>query len=174
MKRTIIFLFILLVAKELNAQMILAPNKKFVSELDSSAYIVKEYPEISQSVLYARVKQYIVQTYNSPKTVLSENSPTSISIFGVETYNGLLVNHIFTYKIVFTFKESKVKIDVSLVSLEISEGRIVMGEVVIFDSHGKVRKIVKKLVESCNNTINGVINGVDTSIKNAGSTNDNW
>ncbi len=149
-----------------NAQFLLTPNG-FVDSLDTSkSYVVLNAADKSQQDLYIATKTYIISKYNSPKNVISENMPISLSIYGhkdiVAKTMGMPLEHSLNYKIVFTFKDGKIKVEPYIVSYTTSEGL----DIALFSKQGEIRKVTRKLHSAAQDYINDIVNSLYVSIEN--------
>ena len=165
MKKALLILF-LAICTNANAQFILT-STGFVDSLNAEKdYVVLELQNRTQEDLYVATKTFIVSTYNSPKNVISENMPTSISIFGmadiVAKTIGLPISDELTYKIVFTFKDGRIKIEPYMVSLRATASL----DVVLFNKKGEVRKVMQKHHAAVQNYINGIVKDFKNTINN--------
>lgn len=117
-----IFLFIILLvslgaqAQDKSVTFKLQPTGSFLSE-DGQEYIVVDFEGKSADELYSMVKSNVMSLYNNPDAVMSESDGNMISIYA---YNenmwvvsslgakGIYGGH---YKLVFRFKDGRVRID---------------------------------------------------------------
>lgn len=165
MKKALLILF-LAICTNANAQFILT-STGFVDSLNAEKdYVVLELQNRTKEDLYVATKTFIVSTYNSPKNVISENMPTSISIFGmadiVAKTIGIPTSNELTYKIVFTFKDGRIKIEPYMVSLKVMADL----DAVLFNKKGEVRKVMQKHHAAVQNYINGIVKDFKNSINN--------
>lgn len=110
MKRIITtLLFMLGVVCLSYAQYVVTPAGLTKSEPDGNDYFVIEVPGASQSELYTRTLQYITETYNSPKDVIS--SQVENETIAVTGSHKIFFGFDVLYKIVYKFKDGKVRYD---------------------------------------------------------------
>jgi len=116
MKTTLLFILLLSV-QFVNAQNSLELTPLGLTPVGNkeAKYIVFEKPG-SQQELYNCIKSFIVSRFQSPKDVMTENSPESIALNAVA--DGIIVKKGFgyldvntNYTIVFHFKDGKIRVD---------------------------------------------------------------
>lgn len=164
MKKIIILtLCALLSSLSIRAQQVILTSEGFVdANQPDKNYVILEFPGKSQQQLYDAFKTMVMSNYVSPKTVMSENSPISLTVHGVEDVTFSLLKNSFSYTVVFSFKESRVRIQPHFVSLKTETG----ADAVVF-SNGKPRSVMKKTIAQCEQVINSIIckskNALDTA-----------
>lgn len=126
MRTKIFWLLLLFVSIATQAQDLiqfkLQRNGLFATE-DGKSYIVVEYEGKTAQELYSMVKSNVIKLYKSPKDVMSENEPNSISIFALSDifdyayiFGGGLMSYSAYYNLVFHFKDGKIKVDAPMIS----------------------------------------------------------
>lgn len=119
--RKILMLFVLLAVScylyaQNSVRFVLQPTGVFLSE-DKQEYVVAEFAGKSASELFSMVKSNAMSLYNDPDKVMSENDGNMISIYAYREdmcvvsslgAKGIYGGH---YKLVFRFKDGKIKVD---------------------------------------------------------------
>ena len=104
------------IAQEVNFS--LTKYGKFVSTEDGKDYVVLPYEGKTAQELYSMVKSNVLTFYNSPKDVMSENEPASLTIRArtgklQTTYRmmGGVTDYYAYYNLSFHFKDGRIKVD---------------------------------------------------------------
>lgn len=164
MKRLLLSL-LMLTSITANAQFLLTSTGFVDSQNLNKSYVVLESSGKTQQELYVATKTFIISNYNSPKNVMSENLPFSLSILGakdlVTPTLGMPMEHELCYKIVFTFKDNRIKVEPYLVSCTTAGGL----DVVLFNKKGEARKVTQKLLTAIQDHLNGIISSLKTSLE---------
>lgn len=103
----------------------LQKNGYFVTE-DGMDYVVVEYEGKTASELYSMVKSNIIELYNDPSKVMSENEPSKIVINAMagniySTYKPFVgfISYSAYYKYIFMFKDGKIRINAPYVKQDL-------------------------------------------------------
>lgn len=98
----------------------LTPMGTFVAE-DGQSYKIIEINGKSATELYSMIKTNATKIYKSPKDVLSENEPITLSIRALtEIYNGYklpggFITYNAFYNLLFHFKDGRIKVDAPII-----------------------------------------------------------
>jgi hypothetical protein len=127
MKKVLLFAILLMClgiqAQEKKVEFKLQPTGAFLTE-DGKDFAVIEFEGKSASELYSMVRANVMTLYNSPKEVMSETSGELITIFAYEknlwTVKSMGATGIYggNYKLIFKFKDGKIRIDAPSISEE--------------------------------------------------------
>lgn len=170
MKKTVLVLAFLMCALSVRAQFTLTANGYVSSEDNTKNYVVIPVEGKTQQELYIAVRGYVMASYNSPHTVLSENLPASLSVMGTEVFHWIMLNYKFSYKILVEFKDDKVRIVPHMLSFRDMESES-GSNAVLFNKSGEPRKAMKSHIEFAEGVINGFVNGVKGCFD---STTEDW
>lgn len=129
MKKVLLSLLLLmclfLQAQENPVEFKLQSTGEFLSK-EGKDFIVVEFDGKTTSELYDMVKGNVMSLYNSPKEVMSESGDNVITIFARDDemwyVNSLGAKGIYGgyYKLVFKFKDGRIRIDSPTISKELS------------------------------------------------------
>ena len=181
MKRFVLFVFVVFTTGLTMAQNIvnfkLTPEGTFVGE-EGQSYKILEFNGSSAEDLYSMIKTNIMKFYKSPKDVLSENEPISLSIRALsdEIYSGYklaggFISYRAFYNLIFHFKDGRIKVDAPIIDqrLDVQATGAAIGKTFKgyvddwFDKkgHPKAKNIddVNKVENIFNSIINSLING---------------
>ena len=115
-------LFALFCASFLFSQsFVLTPQNLVNSEDNSKNYVVIEFPEKTQAQLFKAAKLYFNTIYNNPKFVSSEVDNEQIVLNATSPSSAKLragINFDINYNAVVSFKDGKVKIELSIKDYE--------------------------------------------------------
>lgn len=190
MKKILALLFLVaLTAGKIFAQGFTLTPDGFVNTNDEGKGFVVFETTGTQQELYNKAKTYLMKLYRSPKDVLSESAPETITINGISTdavqkkaMGMVAVSYDMNYTIVLQFKDGKVRVDAPSFSLY-SDGSGkpikmylkgksnggVGSEVIntIYNTKGQLKaKYAKDQLESFfNDYIQSLINGMNESVK---------
>lgn len=124
MKKYLFTLILLCVSSGLYAQALvkfnIQPSGNFIAE-DGKNFLVVEFEGKSSDELYAMVKNNVLSFYKDPKTVMSENEGSAITIHGFANpiaSKKLLVLTTFYgayYNLVFKFKDGRIRVDAPVI-----------------------------------------------------------
>lgn len=185
MKKALLLLLAVIFTHSMYGQTFeLSPTGYINADGSGKSYIVLEFPQKKQKELYDAVKAFIVTSYNSPKDVISEASPTNISIMGLSNFTYRMMGCDIKYKINLAFRDNQVKVDFLIVSLSPSQlgatwtislvgGASLMDDHGIFKKSGEVRseKAKKRLEDLANGIVYGLKDSVNAS---SGVDNEEW
>ena len=161
----------------------LSPTGYVNADGSGKKYVVLEFSEKNQKELYDAVKSFIVTSYNSPKDVMSEAPPTNISITGVSDFTYRMMGCEVKYKVNFTFKDNRIKVDFLIVDLSPSQlgatwtislvgGASIMDDHGIFKKNGEVRS--KKAKERLEDIANDLISQLKNNINAPSELEEDW
>lgn len=156
MKKIILLFALFMCALSVKAQFTLTAGGFVSSEDETKDYVVIPFEGKTQQELYIAVRGFIMAAYNSPRTVLSENLPASLSVMGAEDFHWTMLTNRFSYKILVEMKDGRVRIVPSMVSFRTEDS----GADVLLFSKGKPRKVMKSHIEFAESIINGFVNGL--------------
>ncbi|MBQ8271187.1 MAG: hypothetical protein IJZ22_08320 [Bacteroidaceae bacterium] len=166
----------------------LQKDGSFIAE-DGKNYVVIDYEGKTASELYSMVKSNVMNVYNNPEHVMSENKPTKITIdaltgqisFRYNPFGGGFVSYSAYYKYIFQFKDGRIRVDAPIVKqdLKVSSAGAAYGKTFVelidgwFDKEGKVKQRKKEDVEEMENIFVLPINYLLGNI-NTNSSDDDW
>ena len=156
MKRFVLLFAFLMCALSLRAQFTLTSDGFVSSEDETKNYVVIPFDGKTQQELYTAVRGFVMAVYNSPRTVLSENLPASLSVMGAEDFHWAMLTNRLSYKILVEMKDGRVRIVPDIISFR-TEGS--EADVVLF-MKGKPRKVMESHIEFAEGIINGFVNGL--------------
>lgn len=192
MKRTILCSILLFLCVSINSQTIvkfnLKPNGTFLAD-DEKSFVVVEFNGKTAQELYSMVKSNVMTLYNSPKTVMSENEPNSLSIRALsgvihETYKlgGGFVSYKAYYNLVFHFKDGRIKVDAPVIdgNLNVNATGVPIPKTFVslvddwFDKKGNVKNKSEKNKKKIEATFNYPINYLLGNYKDNNQSEENW
>ena len=158
---------------------------------DGQSYVVIPFEGKTAQELYNLVKSNVMKTYNSPKEVMSENAPTSISIRAI----GVVANPTMLfiprrlqtyYNLLFQFKDGKIRVDAPAIDVDtkLMDEDNQLNPNVLFSLRDWTNKIYEKdgSIKSKNlskkqfteNSINSIINKLISEKQSPSTTDENW
>lgn len=161
----------------------------FVSKNDESKNFIVVEMDGSQQELYKKAKNYLMKIYRSPKDVLSESEPETITINGIskdvvqkKALGMVVISYDMNYTVVLMFKDGKIRIDAptfSLASYQTKTTRLLLkgksnggfgAEVIntIYNNNGKLKeKYAKEQLELYfNSYIHALVKGMKETENN--------
>lgn len=192
MKRKFLCSILLFLCVSINSQTIvkfnLKPNGTFLAD-DEKSFVVVEYNGKTAQELYSMVKSNVMTLYNSPKTVMSENEPISLSIRALsgvihETYKlgGGFVSYKAHYNLVFHFKDGRIKVDAPVIdrNLDVDATGVPVPKTFVglvddwFDKKGNVKNKSEKNKNKIEATFNYPINYLLGNYKDNNQSDEDW
>lgn len=168
MKKILTLLLFVVISIAANAQFTLTKKGYVNKDEPSKDYAVIEKPGYTQQQLYSMVKTMVTAMYISPKTVLSENEPISLSVTGEEDIQFSLVTNRLAYNVVFQFKDGKIKFKPYFIALKVGHD----ANAQLFSSFSdKPRPIMKETIKKCERVVNDIF--AKTAALNS-SSEDDW
>ncbi|QNL49254.1 hypothetical protein H8S90_21325 [Olivibacter sp. SDN3] len=185
MKKLLLSLMVFLPAFGFCQTMELTPNGFVDKDDNSKSYVVLTFDGVSQANLFKKAKQFVNQSYNSPKTVSSEISNEQLVIDGRDSKDIRVIYHVsgpnlwnFTYKYEMQFKDGKIRFAPLFKSLRNSENAseiTLIGAGVLGSATGMFNKKGKASREKGNQAVEESVNSFISELKKAIVTkSDDW
>lgn len=159
-------------------------------KVEEKEYVIVNFEDKAANELYKMVKDNAMSLYNSPKEVMSENEPTSITF---HAYSDRLATKTITfiprlfggyYNMVFHFKDGRIKVDAPLISddLKDTSGMLIPSAIPTFrdlvsgyfDKKGNRKDKSLEKIEFIEHNINRIINSLLGLNKLEKKNNEDW